>query len=442
MYPSADVMLTLRQDPVGPMTISVKVDPSATVANDQAGVVPGLNRAFSVNASGTYDATGVNVVETPAKGTVTFLSLDTVQAVPVVAGTRVATAGGVAFTTLSTVKVPMASVSADFRITPGKVDATVQAVTKGVSGNVPAGSIVTVPSGLVAVKVSVTNTAPTTGGTHTETPQVQQSDVTSAQADLWAQLEANFQSALTAPGSVPTGSTMFTASAHLGVATCNPDPQVVTGQPVSSFKIDCQVTGTVIVANMANVRDLATRRIQAAVKSGYSLVDSSVVSKTGTPEAQGSVLVVPVTVQATQVPVVDANKLRAAIEGKSVAEARTFLGQYGTVEITLSPSWSSTVPSFDFRIDMQVVVPPAQSSGSPAAGGRSSPSGAGGVTNSRGGIPIASGASSSPPAIASSTVPASPTVTAAVTPSQHPTPPPSKLPSASATAGISPSPTP
>jgi hypothetical protein len=441
-YPSADVTLTLRQDPVGPMTISVKVDPSATVANDQAGVVPGLNRAFSVNASGTYDATGVNVVETPAKGTVTFLSLDTVQAVAVVAGTRVATAGGVAFTTLSTVKVPMASVSADFRITPGKVDATVQAVTKGVSGNVPAGSIVTVPSGLVAVKVSVTNTAPTTGGTHTETPQVQQSDVTSAQADLWAQLEANFQSALTAPGSVPTGSTLFTASAHLGVATCNPDPQVVTGQPVSSFKIDCQVTGTVIVANMANVRDLATRRIRAAVKSGYSQVDSSVVSRTGTPEAQGSVLVVPVTVQAVQVPVVDANKLRAAIEGKSVAEARTFLGQYGKVEITLSPSWSSTVPSFDFRIDMQVVVPPAQSSGSPAAGGLSSPSGAGGVTNSPGGIPGASGASNSPPALASSTVAASPTVTAPVTPSQHPTPPPSKLPSASATAGISPSPTP
>jgi hypothetical protein len=443
-YPSANVVLTLRQDPVGPMTISVKVDPSAAAANDQTGVVPGLNKNFSVKASGTYEATGVNVVETAAKGTVTFTSINTVSAVPVAAGTQVSTAGGVAFATTSTVTVPKATVSADYKLTPGRVDAAVQAVAKGTSGNVAAGSIVKVPSDLAPFQISVKNAGPMSGGTHTETPKVQQSDIDSAQTDLWAQLQANFNSALTSPGAVPSGSTLFTASAHLGVATCNPDPHSVTGETVASFQIDCQDTGTVIVANMANIKDLAKRRIRAAVKTGYSLVDSSVVTRTGVPEAQGSVMIVPVTVQAIQVPVVDVNKLRTAIEGKSLTEARAFLSQYGKVEITLSPSWASTVPSFDFRIDIQLVLPTTQPSISPPASGRASPSRAGGANNPGAGQPTAAVAATTSPPIEFATAAASPTAIATASLSPNPTPAssPSTLPAPSATVGVSPSSTP
>ena len=442
-YPSANVILTLRQDPVGPMTISVKVDPSAAAANDQSGVVPGLNKAFSVKASGTYEATGVNVVETAAKGAVTFTSINTVSAVPVAAGTQVSTTGGVAFATTSTVTVPKATVSTDYKLTPGRVDAAVQAVAKGTSGNVAAGTIVKVPSDLAPFQISVKNASPMSGGTHTETPKVQQSDIESAQTDLWAQLQANFQSALTSPGAVPSGSTLFSESAHLGVATCNPDPKAVSGETVASFQIDCQDTGTVIVANMANIKDLAKRRIRAAVKTGYSLVDSSVVTRTGVPEAQGSVMIVPVTVQAIQVPVVDVNKLRTAIEGKSLTEARALLAQYGKVEITLSPGWASTVPSFDFRIDIQLVLPSTPSS-SPSAGGRASPSREGSANNPGAGEPTAAVAATTSPPMEFATAAVSPIPVPTTSPSPNPTPvsTPSTLSAPSATAGGSPSPTP
>jgi hypothetical protein len=446
-YPSADVILTLRQDPVGPMTLSVKVDPTVAAANDQAGVVPGLSKAFSVHASGTYDATGVNVVETAAKGTVTFSSLNTYLDVTVPAGTSVSTAAGVGFATASTVTVPKAMISGSSTIVAGTADVAVAAVTPGVAGNVAAGAIVGVPTQLANALVGkrpVTNRAATSGGTHTETPKVQKTDVEGAQADLWTQLEANFQTALGTPGAVPSGSTMFTQTAKLGVATCNPDPQGIAGQGVASFQIDCQVTGTVIVANMASVRDLAKRRIRAAVKAGYSLVDSSVATKTGTPETQGSILVVPVTVQAVQVPVVDVNKLRTAIEGKSVTQARTFLAQYGKVEISLSPSWASTVPTFDFRVNLQVVVPPVKASGSPTASVRASPSGAGGVNNQGGVVPTTATATSPATALPSTPAAVSPTPTLTEPPSPLPTPTvkPSKLPSPTATGGITPSPTP
>jgi hypothetical protein len=440
-YPSADVILTLRQDPVGPMTLSVKVDPTVAAANDQAGVVPGLSKAFSVHASGTYDATGVNVVETAATGTVTFTSKNTVNSLPVLAGTQLSTAGGIAFFTTKTVTIPKANFDTHVA---GTAEAQVAAVEKGVSGNVAANTIVRLPSDLASLAVTVTNSAPTGGGTHTETPKVQKTDVEGAQADLWAQLEANFQTALGTPGAVPSGSTMFTQTAKLGVATCNPDPQGIAGQGVASFQIDCQVTGTVIVANMASVRDLAKRRIRAAVKAGYSLVDSSVATKTGTPESQGSILVVPVTVQAIQVPVVDVNKLRTAIEGKSVTEARTFLAQYGKVEISLSPSWVSTVPTFDFRVNLQVVVPPVKASGSPTATVRASPSGAGGVNNQGGVVPTTATATSPATALPSTPAAVSPTPTLTEPPSPLPTPTvkPSKLPSPTATGAITPSPTP
>src|ERR1035437_4291886 len=130
LFPSATVILTLRAVPVGPMTVSVNVARSGAAANDQAGTVPGLTKAFPVEASGTYDATGQNVVDTPATGTVTFTSINTVSSVPVIVGTQVGTAGGIEFATTATVNVPRATVSGD-KITRGAVDAPVQAMTKG-----------------------------------------------------------------------------------------------------------------------------------------------------------------------------------------------------------------------------------------------------------------------------------------------------------------------
>jgi len=81
-YPSATVVVTLRQETLGPMTLSVNIDPTIAAANDQALKVPGVNASFPVEASDTFDATGENVVDTAATGTVTFTSINTVFAVP------------------------------------------------------------------------------------------------------------------------------------------------------------------------------------------------------------------------------------------------------------------------------------------------------------------------------------------------------------------------
>jgi hypothetical protein len=427
-YPSATVLVTLRPEALGPMTVSVNIDPAIAAANDQALKVPGLNKTFPVEASDTFNATGQNVVDTAAAGKVTFTSVNTVQPVTVAAGTQVSTASGVQFRTTATVVVPVATVSYPI-ITAGSVDAPIAAVVSGTAGNVAANTIAKVPASLNSAKVSVSNPNPTSGGTHTVTPMVVQADIDKAKTTLLAALDARLQDALKAPAAVPSGSDLFAESAHLGVATCNPDPQLLLNQNEATFQLDCQATGTAMTADMTGVVALAERRARAAVRTGYALVEGSVTTNVGATITQGSALVVPVTVQAEQVPAVDVGQLKAAVLGKSLDEARSYLSQYGQVEISVSPDWSSTMPSFDFRIDLKVVVPTVAPSASPSPPVGEPRTTRRPTTVPRTPVPVSSAASPSQSLPLSALPSPSPTPTPA--PTTSPSDTPSAVPSAS-----------
>jgi hypothetical protein len=355
-YPSATVALTLREEPVGPMNLSVTVDPTVSTSNDQKATVPGVKEAFPVEVSGSFPATGENVVEAPATGTVTFTTLNNVYEVPVPNGSKIATAAGTAFVTTAAVTIPKAT-NSGVVITPGKVDVPVQAVVAGTAGNVAARTIVKPPAGISAVfQVSVVNAAPTTGGTHTVTPMIVQADIDAAETSLTSGLQSSFQAALAAPGAVPSGSNLFSDTARLGIPTFSPDPQGLLNQAVTSFDLSAAATGTAVVADLSTVRTVAESRIRSAVRSGYGLVGGSITTQLGTAATQGDAVVVPVTALGLETPIVDAGQLRAAVQGRSVDEARAYLAQYGKVEISVSPGWASTMPSFDFRIDLQLLA--------------------------------------------------------------------------------------
>ena len=141
---------------------------------------------------------------------------------------------------------------------------------------------------------------------------------------------------------------------------------------MATFQLVCRATGTVTLADLAVVADLVKKRVGASVRTGYSLLDASVTSRTEPGTLQGAALVLPVTVVGMQVPTVDLDQLRAAIKGKSVDEARAYLSQFGQVDISMFPGWSSTMPSWDFRIDIQVIGP-AGSAASPSGGVTAAP---------------------------------------------------------------------
>ena len=437
IYPSATITVQLQQEPVGPLALTVTVDPSATTVDDATATVPGLSKAFPVEASGTYTATGQHIDDTAATGTVTFSSINTVFSVPVIAGTQVSTAGGVAFVTNKTVTVPVADFGTG---TKGTVQVGVTAVIKGTAGNVAAGTITRLPSDLAAAKVTVTNPQPTSGGTHTVTPEIQQADVDLAANDLLDQLDAQFKDAMAAPGAHPAGADLFTDTARMGVAVCNPDPATLVGQNVDTFDLACTATGTATIADLSNVKTLAERRIKALVGAGYSLVDSSVQTDLGTPAVRDGALVVPVTARAAQVRKISADELRSAIVGKSLSDAEAYLKKFGKTTISMSPGWADTMPAFDFRIDVRLVVPP---SAAPSASPTASPQGetpTARPTVRRTAEPGSPSPSETPGAETPTPTPSGPTESGS--PGTTPTPSTSPTAKPSSTPSPSPSPTP
>ncbi|MGZ6273132.1 MAG: baseplate J/gp47 family protein, partial [Candidatus Limnocylindrales bacterium] len=314
---------------------------------------------------------GENVVETPATGTVTFSSENTLLDVPIPAGTQVTTASGIAFATTAARTVKKATFSTGRR---GTVDAPVTAVKNGTAGNVSAKTIVRVPSDLAALLISVSNPDPTIGGTHVVSPMIVQADIDQAEANLRSQLDSGLQKAISAPGAVPSGSNLFSDSAKLGDAVFTPDPQGLLNQAVASFDLSASATGTAVVADMAAVRSVAESRIKSAVRSGYNLVAGSITTQLGTAATQGDAVLVPVTAEGLQTPIVDAGVLREAVLGKTVEEARTYLAQFGRVDISVDPGWASTMPSWDFRIDVRLSAPSAKPTVQPSESTAPTPS--------------------------------------------------------------------
>ena len=89
--PTATISLTPGTQPFGPMSFDITADPSVAVADPATGKVPAEHVAIPLAETATFDATGHDVVQTKAQGTVTFTSTDTFFDVPVPDGTVVST---------------------------------------------------------------------------------------------------------------------------------------------------------------------------------------------------------------------------------------------------------------------------------------------------------------------------------------------------------------
>jgi hypothetical protein len=434
LWPSATVVLAVKAETLGPVNYVINVDSSSATPNDGALTIPAQMKSFPVVSHGSFTATGQNVTETAATGAVTFYSANTDHAVTVAKGTRLTTLSGLVFTTTAAATVPRASVSGT-SIVFGRVDnVPVVAQKKGLAGNVPANSIVNVPASLAAQLVlhdQVTNPAPTSGGTHVVTTFVQQSDLDAAAATLQRDLAASLDDQVAQEAAAAQELDLFPETAKLGDAAFDPDPGSLLNESVQSFDISASATGTVLAAELKAVNQMAGRKIDSAVKKGYSVVEGSVSVAAGTPTATPDGASIPVTVTALQAPTLDTDKLKSEIKGMSEADAETYLSRYGRAKVSIDPFWASTVSGFDFRVDVRVIAPTA-----PAA----SPT----PVRSPTPRPTATTKRTEPPATphpsASGSGSATPTPAPSATSAPTPTPTPAPTPSPTAEPSASPTP--
>ena len=353
LLPSARVVVTPRPEPVGPIQVTVVADPNATSPDPVAGVVPAKVVSIPVAVDDTFAATGKRTELTKATGTVRFENRDPTSTNRIVAGSVVRTASGIRFRTNATLIVPRAEL-VGLTIFPARASVKITAVDGGPEGNVEAGAIEIVPNDENGLFLKVTNPEPTTGGNRQEFTRVTQQDVDAAMAALNASLQAAFGEAMADPSLTAGGATVFPSTGTLGPATPTVPPATLVGQEVATFPLGLSANGTVVTANTAPVSAIAETQLRAQVKPDHQLVPGSVRIDVGDPVVVGQTVSVPVTASAQQVAVLDPERLEKLILGKSIPEAHAILAPFGTAEISVSPDWSGSIPSFESRVDLTV----------------------------------------------------------------------------------------
>ena len=382
--PSTTITLTVVNGSVGPLDLTLRVDPGATRADYDAGILPGLTKSFDLSQTQTFTATGEKSVDTKATGTVTFYSENTIENVPIPAGTEVWTSGGVYFQTTERVDVPMGVFATS---TPGRATAHVQAINGGTSGNVSAGAITNLPAGFAPFLITVSNARATAGGTHTILPVVTDADIQNAQDTLLEKLGEQLGAQLQSPQGIPAGVQLFGETGQVDASSIVYSPSDLSGKQVDSFDLTASGLGSATMVELSYVQAAGLHKIAPLVSSGYSLLTDSVTVKVGGITADGEVASVSAIASGLQSPKLSADALRKAVKGKSIDAARKYLSQYGQVKIENWPGlWGSNVAGYDFRIDIRLIEPApvatptssssAQPSGEPTAAPTASPTAA------------------------------------------------------------------
>lgn len=180
-------------------TLSVSVDPAATVADSQNKIIPGHTRADTLSGEKTIAVTGTKKIGDPAKGGVTIYNKSTTSKM-FKKGT-ILTASGLNFTLDSDVQIASASESIG-SITFGKTTSTITAAEIGPEGNLPGGTefiFKDVGSSIAIAR----NDQPILGGTSREVTVVSRSDYDELVSLLTEELlsQAKQQLAATSSGS-------------------------------------------------------------------------------------------------------------------------------------------------------------------------------------------------------------------------------------------------
>jgi hypothetical protein len=357
VLPSATITLVPRLEAVGPVERTIVADPGVTVPDLGNGVVPAQTVEVPLEASDSFDASGIKVDETSATGQVTFTNNDTSASRSIAAGSIVKTASGIEFRTVKAVVVPRAAVPPPSFV-PGKASVGVQAVVAGLSGNVAANTITKVPSGSNPLGLlRVTNTAATSGGTHAETKQVTQADVDAAVTALTATVQSQLETAVAAPATAPAGATLIAETATVGETHAEPATASLVGAEVETFVLSLTATGTILAVESAPLEAIADSMLQAAVPNGSQLQVDSVARVIGKPLVQAGTVTFVVHVSGQSWRALDPPTLLASVVGRSVAAARTTLEAFGTVTIETWPGYVDSIPTLAGRATLSVLTP-------------------------------------------------------------------------------------
>jgi hypothetical protein len=346
--PRAEIALS-PESKTQSLTIPVVADPALNIVFI-TGNIPAREMTRTVAGSQNIASTGAATVpEIEAKGVARFRNL-TASAVQIPLGTVVQTRGvpPIRFVTTQAAEVPKGI---------GKtVDVAMEAVNAGERGNLEA-DLVQAIEGSLGLLVSVTNPAPTTGGTDQKLAAPSADDRERLRGALLESLRTKVQADILA--GLPAGSVVFPKSVtEVQALEETYDPPA--GETGTTLSLTLRVSFSARYASGDDLLNLASLALGASVEQGFAAApDSLTVKLAGAPttgeDGRTHFLV---QVDRRIVRFVDARQVIALVQGRRLEIAQAQLKQVSGLsaapQISLSPAWWPWLPLAPFRITVVI----------------------------------------------------------------------------------------
>jgi hypothetical protein len=348
LLPAATVTIAPRTVVVGPREYTIVIeDPE--------------RREGTAEATAEVVATGTYAIQEPATGSVVLFNW-TFFPVDVPAGTFVA-AGEQAFATQADVTVPRGRLTGQGTIAAGDVGVAVVAAAPGPGANVGAEAINVVVNEDVDDRLGgvpenpnprVLNPDATAGGVDTNGPEISQADVDAAVEALRTDLAGRVADASAESGdrvavAAPAGDPSIEGLDEL-VGTRDEERAVIHGTQAWS----------IAVVDEAGVIERGGERLLAdasAIPDGHELIAGTMEIVLGEARIEDDALHVEVTSSARAASELSELAIRDGARGRSAEEAEAVLAAFGDARVELWPGWVTTVPEFDWRVEVRIVDP-------------------------------------------------------------------------------------
>jgi hypothetical protein len=352
VLPTAHISIRPHTQSVGPIAVAVAAATNIDEVDVEAGEIPAVALSIPLRVEDSFRAGGTDAVESRATGEVLFSSTDQSFDQDIAAGTRVETAGGVAFRTIEPVVLRRPPGGSG----PAGVHAPIEALAAGPDGNVVAGAI-SVVSSLQSQGIGVTNEEATAGGDRQESSVVTSEAYDAAAIDLVNRLGGELVGQLRDPANLPEGLTLFAETARVGPVTHVPAAEDIVGTLTDEFSLTAMATAQVLAVDESLVDAVAVGRLAAEAPNGSALVPATITTEAGAGTARGEVIRYAAIAEGDAYVLVDPEALREEIRGLPISEARSILEEFGTATVTVWPDFLGDLPSDGGRITLDIEDP-------------------------------------------------------------------------------------
>jgi len=206
---------------------------------------------------------------------------------------------------------------------------------------------------------------------------VAQRDIDKATATLTKQLNDDLASQLANPAGFLPDVSVFPETSVLTKPVPTVDAATLLGKAMTRFGYGLTATASVTTVDEDTVREVAESRLRAGVGTDHDLVRDSLRISVGKGSVLDRTIVFPVNASGSRLRRLDADELRSQAQGRTIADARAALSAYGEVSIATWPGFVSSIPTYDFRVDLTINAPAPVEGASPSPSDGEASDGAG-----------------------------------------------------------------